>query len=171
MILSSTEEAFNIKSVNIETLGKINVEGCDVTVCLELESFFPKPVLCSYVEVAILPSDPHPNQTQVQQVTNASKVSRRLSGGQNLKESGKGRLEKRESVLPITCEDEDIIFNHNEVNPTNLRLELGQIFETKQDKSIQGGKITCHNSHQALRFEFSGDNLSNSWYFNYCLIH
>jgi hypothetical protein len=149
VILSSTEDAFTIKSVKVESEGKMIVDSCEVTVCVDVDSHFPKPLLCSYVEIAILPSDPHPLPLQ-NQSTVAAKTSRRLSAGQSLKE-GKGRLDRKESLLPITCEDEDLLLNHNDLNHTNLRLELGQIFETKQDKSIQGGKITCHNSHLALR--------------------
>jgi len=153
LILSSTEDSFTIKSVKVETLGKINIDGCDVIVCLEVESHFPKPLVCSCVEMAILPSDPHPAPLINEQPT-VPKTSRRLSGGgQNPKEGGRSKsgLDRRESHLPITCEDEDLLFNNIEINPSNLRLELGQSFETKQDKSIQGGKLTCHNSHLALR--------------------
>ncbi len=62
------------------------------------------------------------------------------------------KIERKESVSPLTCEDEDVCLSLNsETNLSNIRLELGQSFDTKQDKTIQGGRILCHNPHQALR--------------------
>lgn len=62
----------------------------------------------------------------------------------------KQRLVRKESTTPVmTCEDEDVALALLEYNPALLKLDFS--LERKQDKTIQAGKLMCHDTHQSLR--------------------
>ncbi|ODN03761.1 Trafficking protein particle complex subunit 10, partial [Orchesella cincta] len=64
-VISPTEETFIINSVKIDTLGKINLESCNVRVTVDMYSNLPRPVLSNCVQAAILPYDHHTSTNSV----------------------------------------------------------------------------------------------------------
>ena len=167
-ILSSMEDTFSVTSMHIETPGKINLDSCPVTIKVELHSNLPKPVISSQLQVAVLLCDgDHEKHSSEGVLVNGVTTKGRgtSNSGGSLKgvvkrssfenKSGtKDKLSRKESLNmnPTTCEEEDVNVALMDMNYTVLRLDLSQHLDVKQDKVIHGGRLLCHNSHQALRY-------------------
>ena len=161
------EDMFSVASMRIETPGKIDLDFCPVTIKVELYSNLPKPVKSSQLQVAILLCDgdheKHSEGVLVNGVT--AKGRGNSSSGGSLKgvvkrssfenkAGNKDKLSRKESLNmnPVTCEEEDVNVALMDANYSVLRLDLSQHLDVKQDKVVHGGRLLCHNSHQALRY-------------------
>ena len=171
-MLSAMDDTFFDTSIQVDTPGKINLDSCPVTINVELHSNLPKPVTSSQLQVAILLCDNDHERHSESAVANGTANNNKSRGGTpgpgnsgkgggglvkrssfESKASNKDKLTRKESLNlnPSTCEEEDMNVALLDMNYSMLHLDLSQHLDVKQDKVIHGGRLLCHNSHQALR--------------------
>ncbi|CAG7734427.1 unnamed protein product, partial [Allacma fusca] len=146
-ILSTMEDTFKLNSLKIETPGKINLNSCPVTVTIELASDLPKPTFSSSIQLAILLCDSD-HEKHLQSFTLQNGIPNSTNPGNKNRPGGAGSAQNSQMNNPGK---EDLNAALMESSYSILRLEIGQQLDMKQDKTINGGRLMCHNSHQALR--------------------